>query len=184
MPALNEIYARVTKVLVHALGVEEDDIKPFATLQGDLGTESIDFLDIMFRLEREFGIKIQRSELFPEPASRDAPAFIARRPLTDEGLAALRLRMPYADLREPERDRRLNRIDDLFTVDLVASYIRWRLGGSGAAGDRCPRPGFPSLTRGPDASGYFNWELIMSAQIVTRCRLSSERRAARFGPIA
>ena len=39
--------------------------------------------------------------------------------------------MPYADLRELERDRRLNRIDDLFTVDLVASYIRWRLGGSG-----------------------------------------------------
>ena len=37
MPALNEIYARVTKVLVHALGVEEGDIKPSATLQGDLG---------------------------------------------------------------------------------------------------------------------------------------------------
>jgi len=36
------------------------------TLQGDLGAESIDFLDIVFRLERNFGIKIPRGELFPE----------------------------------------------------------------------------------------------------------------------
>ena len=63
MPALNEIYARVTKVLVHALGVEEGDIKPSATLQGDLGAESIDFLDITFRLEREFGIKYSPEDL-------------------------------------------------------------------------------------------------------------------------
>ena len=38
------------------------------------GPESIDFLDIVFRLEREFGIKIPRGELFPEPVSRDDPA--------------------------------------------------------------------------------------------------------------
>ena len=50
---------QVTKVLVQALGVEEDDIKPSATLQADLGAESIDFLDIVFRLEREFEIKIR-----------------------------------------------------------------------------------------------------------------------------
>ena len=60
MPASKEIYARVTKVLVQALGVEEDDIKPSATLLRDLGVESIDFLDITFRLEHEFGIKIPR----------------------------------------------------------------------------------------------------------------------------
>jgi acyl carrier protein len=61
MPTLDEIDAKVTKVLVHALGVEEDDVKPSATLQGDLGAESIDFLDIMFRLEREFMIKSTRT---------------------------------------------------------------------------------------------------------------------------
>jgi acyl carrier protein len=63
IPALNEIYARVTKVLVHALGVEEGDIKSSATLQGDLGAESIDFLDVTFRLEREFGIKHSPEDL-------------------------------------------------------------------------------------------------------------------------
>jgi acyl carrier protein len=133
MPASDEIYARVTKVLVQALGVEEDDIKPSATLQGDLGAESIDFLDIMFRLEREFGIRIPRGELFPEPVSPDDPAFARDDPVTDEYLAALRSRMPYADLRDLERDRRLSRIDDLFTVELLANYIEWKLGGSDEA---------------------------------------------------
>ena len=131
MPASNEIHARVTKVLVQALGVEEDDIKPSATLQGDLGAESIDFLDIMFRLEREFMIKIPHGELFSELLFQGATEIVQDGQVTDEGLAALRSQMPYADLRDLERDRRLNRIDDLFTVDLLSSYITWKLGESG-----------------------------------------------------
>ena len=66
MADVHEIDARVTKVLVQPLGVNEDDVTPSATLKGDLGAESIDFLDIMFRLEREFAIKIRQGELFPE----------------------------------------------------------------------------------------------------------------------
>ena len=88
MPDANEVHARVTKVLVQSLGVEEDDVIPSATLQGDLGAESIDFLDIMFRLEREFSIKIERNELFPEPISPDDPTFARDGRLTDQGLTA------------------------------------------------------------------------------------------------
>jgi acyl carrier protein len=62
MLASNEIDARIAKVLVEALGVEEEEIKPSATLQRDLGAESIDFLDIIFRLERDFRIKIHQDE--------------------------------------------------------------------------------------------------------------------------
>ena len=133
MPTLDEIDAKVTKVLVHALGAEEEDVKPSATLQGDLGAESIDFLDIVFRLEREFMIKINQDELFPESVLAGDAAIIDDGRLTDEGLAALHAQMPYADWRKLERDRRLDRIDDLFTVDLVASYVRWKLAGKGAA---------------------------------------------------
>ena len=140
MPASDEIYARITKVLVQALGVEKDDIKPSATLQGDLGAESIDFLDIVFRLEREFGIKIPRGELFPEPVSPDDPAFARDGRVTDEYLAALRSRMPFADLRDLERDRRLSRINDLFTVELLANYIEWKLGGSDEANHGAEEP--------------------------------------------
>jgi acyl carrier protein len=131
MPTSNEIHAKLTRVLVQALGVEEDDIKPSATLQGDLGAESIDFLDIMFRLEREFGIKIRQGELFAEPVFQGDTDLVQDGRVTDEGLAALRAQMPYADLRDLERDRRLDRIDDLFTVDLLSSFITWKLGRSG-----------------------------------------------------
>jgi len=131
MSASNAIDARVTKVLVQALGVEEDDITPSATLQGDLGAESIDFLDIVFRLEREFMIKIPQGELFSELVLERATEIVRDGQVTHEGLAALRSQMPYADLSDLERGRRLNRIDDLFTVGLLASYIRWKLGASG-----------------------------------------------------
>lgn len=90
MPASNEVYARVTKVLVEALGVEEDEVKPSATLEGDLGAESIDFLDIMFRLEREFTIKIRRGEFFSEPVFQGDADIVQDGEVTDEGVAVLR----------------------------------------------------------------------------------------------
>jgi len=146
MLASNKIHARVTKVLVQALGVEEDDIKPSATLQGDLGAESIDFLDIMFRLEQEFEIKIPRGELFYEPVLQGKAGFVQDGHLTDEGLAALRPHIPYADLTNLKRDRRLINIEDLFTVDLVANYIRWKLGRRGEAEKDVQPPALVSLS--------------------------------------
>jgi acyl carrier protein len=131
MPDSNEIHARVTKVLVESLGVEEVDIKPSATLQGDLGAESIDYLDIVFRLEREFGIKVQHGEPFAGPVLQGGTEIVQDGRVTDEGLAALREQMPYADLRDLERDRRLNRIDNVFTVELLSRYVAWKLIGRG-----------------------------------------------------
>ena len=112
--------------------------------------ESIDFLDIVFRLEREFKIKIpERGELFSDPISPDDPVFARDGRLTDRGPdAALRSQMPYVDFTDLERDRRLNRIDDLFTVELLTSFIIWKLRGIGQ--ERCSRPGFDqSATDGP-----------------------------------
>jgi acyl carrier protein len=130
MPDSNEIDARITKVLVQALGVDEDDIEPSATLQGDLGAESIDFLDIVFRLEREFMIRIPRGELFSELLFQDVTQVLEDGHVTDAGLATLRSRLPYADWNSLERDRRLNQISDLITVNLLRSYVTWKLGGS------------------------------------------------------
>src|SRR6516164_1281762 len=127
MPTQDEIYSKVSATLVEALNVDEEDIKPTATLQGDLGAESIDFLDIVFRLEREFGIKIPRGELFPESVFQGDPTFVHEGNVTEKGMSELRLRMPYADLRAFEKDRRLDAVSDLFTVGLVANYITWKL---------------------------------------------------------
>src|ERR1700756_3550564 len=116
MPTQEEIFHKVSATLVEALNVDEDEIKPSSTLQGDLGAESIDFLDIVFRLEREFGIKIPRGELFPETVFQGDPDFVSDGRVTDRGMLELRSRMPYVDLSGFDDDRRLDTVPDLFTV--------------------------------------------------------------------
>src|SRR5712692_1241956 len=110
MASQDEIYTKVSATLIEALNVDEEDIKPTSTLQGDLGAESIDFLDIVFRLEREFGIKIPRGELFPESIFEGDPEFVQNGKVTDKGLAELRSKMPFADLRDFERSPELTGI--------------------------------------------------------------------------
>ena len=138
MSASEEIYGRVARVLVESLNADEDDLTPTSTLQKDLGAESIDFLDIVFRLEREFGIKIPRGELFPESVFRGDPDFVSEGKVTEKGIEELRSRMPYADLAGFDRDRRLNAVPDLFTVDLITRYIAWKLAQGPGTGPNGP----------------------------------------------
>ena len=135
MSVAGEIHAKVARVLVEVLNADEDAITPGATLQGDLGAESIDFLDIVFRLEREFGIRIPSGELFPESIFQGDPALVQDGRVTDQGLAELRAHLPYADLGGFEGDRRLSAVPDLFTVGLITRYVAWKL-GDGAGADR------------------------------------------------
>ena len=94
MTAPGEVLERVTTVIVQSLGVDEDDVTPAATLVDDLGAESIDFLDIVFRLEREFGFKVPRGELFIEPTSLSGAGHEPDGRLTAADLAALARRCP------------------------------------------------------------------------------------------
>src|SRR5207245_7093398 len=128
MSASEEIYGKVATVLVEALNVDEDEVTPASTLQGDLGAESIDFLDIVFRLEREFAIKIPRGELFPESIFSGDPDFVQNGKVTEKGLTELRERMPFADLTKFEKNPDLAAISDLFTVDMITRYIQGKLG--------------------------------------------------------
>lgn len=130
MPSHEEIYTKVSATLVEALNVDEGDIKLTSTLQGDLGAESIDFLDIVFRLEREFGIKIPRGELFPESIFQGDPEFVQNGKVTQKGLDELKARMPFADLSKFEANPELSGISDLFTVELITRYIEGKLNGS------------------------------------------------------
>jgi acyl carrier protein len=131
MPTQEEIYSKVSATLVEALNVDEEDVKPTSTLQGDLGAESIDFLDIVFRLEREFGIKIPRNELFPESIFQGDPDFVQDGRVTPKGLDELRQRMPFADLSKFEQSPEVGNLSDLFTVELITSYIQGKLVASG-----------------------------------------------------
>jgi acyl carrier protein len=66
------IYPQVAKIIADALGCDADDVKPDASLIDDLGAESIDFLDLVFRLERGFKVKIPRGKIV-EDARGDLP---------------------------------------------------------------------------------------------------------------
>ncbi len=127
MPTQEEIYTKVSATLVEALNVDEDEISPRSTLQGDLGAESIDFLDIVFRLEREFGIKIPRNELFPESIFQGDPEFVQDGKVTGKGMSELREKIPFADLTEFEKNPQLSNLSDLFTVDMITRYIQVKL---------------------------------------------------------
>jgi acyl carrier protein len=120
----DEIFTKVQAVLVDALGVDEEEVKPEATLRGDLGAESIDFLDIAFRLEKAFGIKIPRGEMIPEDIFTNT-AYVQNGRLTAAGLEELRRRTPHMDLSELEKDPDINKIQ--FTVNNVVSYIENKL---------------------------------------------------------
>lgn len=128
MSAAEEIYDKVVRVLAESLYVDESNLLPTSTLQGDLGAESIDLLELIFRLENEFGIDIPDNELFPRSLLQSSSDFVREGILTHRGMSELRSRMPYADLGVLDQNRRLRAITDLFTVDLVARYIIWKLG--------------------------------------------------------
>jgi acyl carrier protein len=126
MPTNDEIFEKVQATLVDALGVDEEAVTPDATLQGNLGAESIDFLDIVFRLERNFGIKIPRGELFPENLMAD-PDWVTDGKLTSKGLTELKARLPFADLSKFEADPSVEKIGDLYTVDMLVQYVQSKL---------------------------------------------------------
>src|SRR3954453_10933811 len=127
MSAGEDVFARVAGVLVAALNVEEEEIRPAGAPQGGLGAGSIDFLDVVCRLEREFGIKIPRGELFPESIFQGDPEFVQNGRVTPKGLEELRARMPFADLGQFEQNPEVGHLSDLFTVDLITRYIQGKL---------------------------------------------------------
>jgi acyl carrier protein len=142
----NEIYTKVATVLVQSLNADEEAITPMATLYGDLGAESIDLLDIVFRLEREFGIHIDQDELFPASIFQGDAGFVQDGKVTDSGMVRLRSQLPYADLSNFAGDQRVSAIPNLFTVGLVTRFIAWKLsqGASRDGADDGAVPGSPS----------------------------------------
>jgi acyl carrier protein len=132
----DEIYKKVQGVLEDALGVDADEVTPKATLREDLGAESIDFLDIVFRLEKAFTtdpakpFKIPRGELFPEnlPAMMADEKFVKDGKITPAGAAELKKRMPFADFSDFDKDPTIEAAQNLLNVQTVVNYIQSKLG--------------------------------------------------------
>ena len=120
------VFKQVEEVLVEALGVDEEDIKEDATLTGDLGAESIDYLDIVFRLEKKFSIKIPKGELFPDEVLNN-PDYVEGGKLTPLGMQRLKAAMPHADFSGFENNPTVAKVPELFTVKTLINYIEGKL---------------------------------------------------------
>lgn len=126
-----EIFQSVQQVLEEALGADEEDITLQASLTADLEAESIDFLDIVFRLEKAFStpdkpFKISPGELFPENLMEN-PAWVVDGKLTDEGMNMLRERMPHVDFSEFEKNREVTKVAATITVGSLVDFIQRKL---------------------------------------------------------
>lgn len=122
----DEVFSKIQQVLSGALGVEKDEVRPEASLVRDLGAESIDFIDIIFRLEKSFEMKIPSGELFPGNILNDEQ-FVKEGRVTPAGLEELKARVPYLDIQSFSKDPQVSRLADFFTVRMVMSYIQDRL---------------------------------------------------------
>jgi acyl carrier protein len=122
----DEIYDKVRDVLVDVLAVDEDEVSPDATLTGDLGAESIDFLDIVFHLEQAFDFKIEQGELFPDNVAQD-PEFVQDGKVTEKGLAVLKEKMPHADFSGLEDDPQISKVAEIFTVNAIVNFVERKL---------------------------------------------------------
>jgi len=128
MPSEEEIFDKVREALVDALGVDDDEVTAGATLQGDLDAESIDFLDIVFRLEKSFDIKIERGELFPEDILTDTN-FVQDGKVNEAGILKLRERMPFADLTKFEAEPVVQNLGQQLTVKDMCNFVAHKLAG-------------------------------------------------------
>ena len=126
MPSEEEIFDKVREALVDALGVDDDEVTPEATLQGDLDAESIDFLDIVFRLEKSFDIKIERGELFPEDILTNTE-YVQEGKVNEAGIAKLRERMPFADLAKFEAEPIVQNLGQQLTVKDMCNFVAYKL---------------------------------------------------------
>ncbi len=122
MPSNEEVFDKVKEALIDALGVDDDEVTEDATMVGDLGAESIDFLDIVFKLEQAFDITIPRDELFPDDILTNAE-FISDGKVTPEGLVKLKGRMPFADLTKFEQNPMVQDFGNLLTVKDLCNYV-------------------------------------------------------------
>jgi len=129
-PTSEEVFDKVRTALVDALAVDEDQVTPEATMVGDLGAESIDFLDIVFKLERAFNIEIPRSELFPDDILTNAE-YVQDGKVTPVGIAELKKRMPYANLSKFEADPLVQNFGNLLTVNDLCKFIEGKVVAKG-----------------------------------------------------
>jgi len=120
--ATDQTFQKIRECLVTVLGVDEDEVKAEASLIEDLGAESIDFVDLIFRLEKTFGIHIPQGELFPQDFFSNKE-YVANGKFTAKGLEVFKVRYPFIELNGTS-DLPVSQLSKLYTVKMLVNYIK------------------------------------------------------------
>lgn len=121
-----EIFAKVRGCLVEALDVDEEDVTLEASLTEDLEAESIDFVDIVFKLEKAFGLKIPQGELFPQDVFSNKE-FVAEGKLTAAGVKVLRDKYPYLKLPPTAEKMPVSDLASHYNVEMLVRYVAHKM---------------------------------------------------------
>jgi acyl carrier protein len=126
-----DIDAAVKEAVIEALALDDDEVTPDSTLMEDLGAESIDLLDILFRIQKSTGVKIEASDLgdhiqggIPDDEFSDDNQVI-----TAKGAEQLHKVMPQVDPSELEGKLDANEVITLFTVQNLVEMVKGRANG-------------------------------------------------------
>lgn len=119
-----EIFNKVKEIIIDVLVIDEDKVQPTSRLIADLGAESIDFLDLVFQLEKEFSIKIPRGQLEKNARGDLAEAeFEQNGVLTEKGLIALKNYLSEVPQEYFKATMKTNEIPTLFTVETFCKLV-------------------------------------------------------------
>ena len=128
-----DVDAAVKEAVVEALALDDDEVTPESTLMDDLGAESIDLLDILFRIEKSTGVKIEASDLgdymqggIPDDEFSDENEII-----TEKGAQHLKSVMPQVDPGELAGSLKAEEVITLFTVENLSQMVKSRGDGGG-----------------------------------------------------
>ncbi len=130
----DELYDKVRATVADVLAIDPSQITPTASLIDDLGAESIDFLDLVFRLETDYKVKIPRDGIRLAAQDGLADGFERAGVVTPEGLERLRILMPEVPPERIAPGMRSYQIPGLFTVETFVRLVAWRLDDAGTPG--------------------------------------------------
>ena len=121
---INAVYPTVAETIADALGCDLEEVKPDASLIDDLGAESIDFLDMVFRLERAFKVKIPRGKIVENaPGTLTEAEFEQKGLVTDVGLSQLKSYLSEVPAERFRTPMKVKEIPRLFTPETFCKLV-------------------------------------------------------------
>ena len=128
-----DVDAAVKEAVVEALALDDDEVTPESTLMDDLGAESIDLLDILFRIEKSTGVKIEASDLgdYMQGGIPDDEFSDENEVITEKGAQHLKTVMPQVDPDDLAGSLKAEEVITLFTVENLSQMVKSRSDGGG-----------------------------------------------------